>query len=125
VIAYAERGWLTIELRPGDNTPWHKGWPETATADVDRIRYMRDERPDAHIGRAMGWQANGRYHVGLDEDKPGLLAQLAADHGQALTDAWRQTTRRGMHHVYALARHHEHLDDLALKNKTGIYRDSI
>lgn len=122
-IAYARRGWRVIELLPdGDkaNQPRHKKPYEAAHCDPDTVDRVWRARA-SHIGLAMGYQRDhGVYHVGLDEDRPGILQRLADEQGQALPETWRQSTRRGQHHVFKLAEHDLLVVDLALKNKVKV-----
>lgn len=126
-LAYATRGWHTIEIRPDDKKPFHKGWRNTATVDPDRIKALRSPkgRPLARIGIPMGRQPNGDVLIALDEDRNGVLAEFATARGEVVQATWQEKTRRGMHHVYKLGRRRDHLDDLLTNCKLAEKLDVI
>lgn len=126
VIGYAERGWLVIALQWPKEVDglvvcscwrWAKGidcgrrsckhplwdnWPDIATTDVSKLKAWWRKFGVANVGLAMGYQPGGFYLVAIDEDAPGALAALAAEHGEPIPPTWTQKTGRGTHFMFVV-----------------------
>jgi hypothetical protein len=135
-LAYADRDWHVIPLRPGtkipaapnhpasecDHTdprcyPTHTGWEARATTNPDRIIKAWSTRPWG-IGIACG--PSRLVVVDLDIAKNGqpsgaaTLARLEAEAGEALPPTWTVATPSGGRHLY-----YQTSDDVTLTNTAG------
>ncbi|MBF6173601.1 bifunctional DNA primase/polymerase [Nocardia blacklockiae] len=66
-LTAAARGWPVLPLRPGAKSPALRGWPDRASADLDRIRRW--------------WSYNTRFNIGIATGPAGLhVVDLDAAH---------------------------------------------
>lgn len=116
-LRHAERGWLSLPLKPRNKLPLLKNWPSTASCDLATLREWFPEGTERNIGILTG-EKSGLIVIDVDLRNGGeaSFARMEAEFG-ALPKTARVTTGSGGFHLYLL---------LALRGSmTPIFRASI
>ncbi len=101
-LAYAERGWRVLPLRPRGKIPITTHGKDDATTDAATIRQWWQRTPNANIGIATG-AASGFIALDVDAERGGLetWARLEGEHGLLPTTLTAMTGGGGRHLLFA------------------------
>lgn len=97
------KGLPVIPLRPKMKIPIETNWPETATANIDKIAEWVVEFPDANIGVVARAELNGFFFLEADTPPAGIepvLKRIEAETGHKLPETFMVRSRPGRGHVY-------------------------
>jgi replicative DNA helicase len=99
-LKYAEMGWLTFPVKPGDKTPLVK-WADECTIDPEKIRAWFQKWPDANIGVVTGAKS-GILVLDIDASHGGneSLMALMVDHGRLPDTVVSLTGGGGQHFIF-------------------------
>lgn len=103
-LAYAERGWRVVPIRPGEKRPMIDAWQDAATTDAALIEQWWRRWPAHGVGIATG-RESGIFVLDVDNNHAAgkygddSLADLEATYGK-LPDTVEVLTGSGGRHLY-------------------------
>jgi hypothetical protein len=116
-LAYAQRGWRIVPLKPRSKfPPLMKDWPNQASTDSDVIRSWFRRWPDMNIGIATG-RRSGLVVVDVDNYKPeydGGIERLEERFGKLPETIQALTPAGGEHYLF------KYPEGVRIGNKTDL-----
>lgn len=96
-IAYADRGWPVVPLRPKDKIPWLPEWQIKATIDSEVVAEWWNGRPKSNVGIQLGERSG---LIDIEGDEADSEKEILALFGGKIPHCPTFSSHRSIHRIF-------------------------